>query len=205
MRTRTVSRTLAVAILLAASAVAAVAQDITEPKSGASFPARSGDMSLLGVALRTKTFLKVKVYAIGLYVADSAITGPLAIHKGKTGTPVFYTDLVNGDFPKQVVMKFLRDVTTDQIRGAFRETLGGADKSKSETFVSYFSDTKTGQEYVIRWTPSVGLETTVAGQPKPPINDLAFARAIFSVWLGDKPIQEDIKKELVARAPALIK
>jgi hypothetical protein len=79
MRPDTVSRALIVAALLA-SAIPAPAQDVTEPRSGATFPACSGDMALIGTGLRTKTFLKVKVYAIGLYVAEAALSGPLAAH-----------------------------------------------------------------------------------------------------------------------------
>lgn len=53
-------------------------------------------------------------------MADSAISGPL---KGKAGTPELCRELVNGDFKKKVVMKFLGDVSTDQIRDAFRDSL----------------------------------------------------------------------------------
>jgi hypothetical protein len=192
------------AILLALSLAApALAQEVVEPKSGVKFAAKSGDMSLLGVGLRTRTMLKVKVYAVGLYVADSALAGPLAAYKGKTDSPVFYKELVSGDFEKQIVMKFTRGVSADQIRGAFRETLAGT--SKLDLFLSYFEDTKEGQEYVLTYKPGGVLETNVAGLNKPPINDKAFAAAVFGIWLGDKPIQDDIKKGLVSRAGELIK
>jgi hypothetical protein len=149
--------------------------------------------------------LKVKVYAIGLYVDDAALAGPLAAHKGKTASPEFYRDLVWGDFPKHVVLKLVRDVSTSQIQGAFREALGSANKARVDQFASYFGDTKIGQEYVIRWAPGGTLETTVAGVAKPPIADKDFAAAVFGIWLGDKPIQDDIKKDLVARAPSIVK
>jgi len=190
-------------LLTLALATPALAQEVTEPKSGVKFAAKSGDMSLLGVGLRTKTMLHVKVYAVGLYVADSALAGPLAAFKGKTDSAPFYKELVSGDFEKQIVMKFTRDVTSDQIRGAFRETLQGT--SKLDLFVGYFGDTKEGQEYVLTWKPGGILETKVAGLNKPEINDKAFAAAVFGIWLGDKPIQEDIKKGLVSRAGELIK
>ena len=196
------TRTAAFFLTLAVAAPA-LAQEVTEPKSGVKFAVKSGDMSLLGVGLRTKTMLKVKVYAVGLYVADSALAGPLAAHKGKTDSAAFYKDLVWGDFEKQIVMKFTRDVTTDQIRGAFRETLQGA--SKVDLFVGYFTDTKEGQEYVITWKPGGILETKVAGLSKPAINDKAFAAAVFGIWLGEKPIQDDVKKGLASRAGELIK
>jgi Chalcone isomerase-like len=182
-------------------AIPAFAQEIAEPKTGTKFAAKDGDMSLLGVGLRTKTVLKVKVYAIGLYVADSAISGPL---KGKEGTPDLYRELVNGDFKKKVIMKFVRDVSANQIRDAFRETLGGAEP-KTEIWLQYFGDLHSGQELVIGWTPGVGLETKVAGVDKPPINDKAFASAVFAIWLGDKPVQEDMKKDLVSRAGEVLK
>jgi hypothetical protein len=176
---------------------AVLAQDVVEPRSGAKFPAKIGDLALTGLGLRTKTFLKVKVYAIGLYVADVALAGPLAAHKGKPKTAAFYKDLLAGDFAKEVHLQFLRDLSADQIQGAFRETLAGADKARVEAFVSYFGELKTGQECVLRSAPGGTLETLVAGAARLPIADTAFTTAVFSIWLGDKPIQEDIKIDLV--------
>lgn len=181
--------------------VPAMAQDIAEPKSGAKFAAKDDDASLLGVGLRTKTIAKVKVYAVGLYVADSAIAGPL---KGKAATPDLYRQLVAGDFKKKVVMKFLRNVSKDQIQDAFRDSLKGSG-AKSDDWIAYFNDIRSGQNCVIGWTPGVGLETKVAGTDKPAINDKALATAIFTIWLGDKPIQDDVKKGLVARSGELLK
>jgi len=179
----------------------ALGQDVVEPKSGVKFTAKDGDMSLFGVGLRTKTMLKVKVYAVGLYVADSAIAGPL---KGKAGTAELYTELVNGDFKKEVVMKFVRDVSTDQIRDGFRESMKGGD-AKADEWIGYFSGLKSGQECVIAWVPGVGLETKVAGVEKAAMNDKTLAAAVFGIWLGDKPVQEDVKKDLVARAGGQLK
>jgi hypothetical protein len=196
------SMALLFALVLAAPAWS---QNVVEPKSGVAFAPKSGDMSLLGVGLRTKTFLKVKVYAVGLYVADSALQDSLAAHKGALGTPAFFKDLVAGDFEKELVLKFVRGVTTDQIQGAFREALTGADQSRVKTFLSFFGDTKPGDEYRLHWLPGGILETTVAAQPHPQIQDKPFTSAVFGIWLGDKPVQDDIKTGLVARAGDFIK
>jgi hypothetical protein len=177
------------------------AQEVAEPRSGTKFSTTNGDTSLLGVGLRTKTFAKVKVYAIGLYVADFAISGPL---KGKAGTPELYRELVNGDFKKIVIMKFLRDVSTSQIRDAFNESLNGVG-GRTQEWINYFTEIRSGQECVISWEPDVGLTTKVAGADKPPINDKSLGSAVFSIWLGDKPVQEDVKKDLVSRAGGLFK
>jgi hypothetical protein len=201
-------RSLAAAALLAlALAVApAAAQEVAEPGSGVKFAAKRGDLSLLGVGLRTRTIFQVKVYAIGLYVADSALAGPLAAHKAAPTGPALYRELVRGDFPKELHLKFVRDVGQSTIQEAMRESLAGsADKSRLDAFAGYFPEIKAGQECVLRWAPGGTLETLMAGQPRPPIADREFAAAVFAVWLGEKPVQDDIKTGLVSRAPALIR
>ena len=101
-------------------------------------------------------------------------------------------------------MKFVRDVSASQVREAFQDALKGVG-GKTNEWVAYFGDIRSGQECVIAWTPGVGLETKVVGVDKPAINDKAFSSAVFGIWLGDKPIQEDIKRDLVARATELLK
>jgi hypothetical protein len=197
-------RSLAAAIA-ALSLVASRPTDfVTEPKTGVRFAASVEDMSLLGVGVRTKTFLKVKVYAIGLYVADSALTGPLAIHKGKVGSPAFYRNVLTGDFEKQIVLKPVRELSAEQIQEAFRSHMLSVDRELLDQFVSYFTRTKPGQECVLRWTAGGMLETNVAGVAKPTIADRAFAEAVFAIWLGERPVEDKLRKRLVSRANQLL-
>jgi hypothetical protein len=190
---------LAAALALALFASPLLAQDVTEEKSGTKFTAKRGDQSLLGTGLRKKAFFKV--YAIGLYVSDAALQGPLKAHKGK---PTLQAEIINGDFERTIQMKFLRDVSQDRIRGAFRETLEQADKTKLEGFLSYFGETKEGQEYLLHWVAGGALEVTVAGVAKPPITDKTFAGQVLGIWLGATPIQDDIKQGLVSRQGQVI-
>jgi Chalcone isomerase-like len=192
------------AIALLSLALPAAATVVTEPRTGVTFAARVGDMSLLGVGVRTKTFLKVKVYAVGLYVADSALSGPLAVHRGKVESAAFYQDLIAGDFEKQFVLKLVRDLSAEQIRGNFRSHMPSADRQLLDQFVSYFEATKAGQECILRWVPGGGLETTVVGAAKPPIADKAFADAVFAIWLRDGAAPDPIRKQVVSRARELL-
>jgi hypothetical protein len=92
------------------------------------------------------------------------------------------------------------------VRGSFKDALkaANANEAKTELFLGYFSDTKNGDEYVFHETPAGVLEVKVAGLNKVPIKDKAFAAAVLGIWLGDKPIQEELKKQLVARADLLL-
>jgi hypothetical protein len=198
------SKRLAAAIAALLLAAPAPAELVREPKTGVTFAASVGDLSLLGVGVRTKTFLKVKVYAIGLYVADSALSGPLAIHKGKVGTSAFYSDLITGDFEKQIVLRPVRELSAEQIQGAFRSHMPSADRGLLDQFVSYFGRTGAGQECVLHWAAGGILETTVAGVVKPPIADRRFSQAVFAIWLGDRPVEDQLRKRIVSRAKDLL-
>ena len=78
-------RSIAVAALVALGiAGAAEAQTWTEPKSGIAFPVKKDDMTLLGGGLRVKKMVfTFKAYAVGFYVSDAALAGPLAAYKGR--------------------------------------------------------------------------------------------------------------------------
>ena len=196
----------ALATAALAAAVAAPAETWTEAKSGATFEVKRDGMTLLGAGLRVKKIVfTFKAYAVGLYVDDAALAGPLASHKGKGVTPGLYKALQTGDFRKQVVLKFLRNLGASKIQGAMRESLEGADPKLLDQFVSYFPEVKEGEECILRWTPGGTLESIMAGQAKPPIANKAFAERVFGLYVGPTPIQDDIKADLVARVKDVLK
>jgi hypothetical protein len=197
------------AFMIAVALVAAApiwGEDFTEPKSGVAFPLKRDDSTLLGAGLRVKkiAFVKVKVYAAGLYVGDSAWAGPLAVHKGKTSDAAFFKDLIWGDFPKEIVLHFTRDLGQERIQDAMREALSKAEKAPLDTFIAYFPEVHTGEECVLRWGAGGVLESVMAGKAKPPIANKAFAAALFALYLGDPPLQDDLKADIVSRAAQVL-
>ena len=200
-------RRTAAATLVVLALVAPARAQVIEPKSGVNFPPTFGSMSILGTGLRVKkvALVSAKVYAIGLYVSTASLSGNLSQYKGKTASPEFYNELRSGDFEKQVNLVFTRDLSASQLQDGFREVLQNQDQSKVALFTGFFPDVKNNQQASMHWGPGGRLEVTIAGLKKVPIDDKAFTTAVFSIWLGDKPIQEDIKKGLVSRADQLIK
>jgi len=197
------SKPAAALLFVLAGAPLARPQDVAEPQTGVRFAAQRGSETLLGVGLRVKkiAFIKAKVYAVGFYVSDTALAGPLSVYKGKTDAAEFFKDLVWGDFDKALTLHFVRNLGREQIQNGMREALAGrADAKLLEQFVGYFPELKDGQECTLRWRPGGSLEVTMAGEARPPIADKAFAAAVFGLYLGEQPLQEDIKQGLVSRA-----
>jgi hypothetical protein len=151
----------------------------------------NADLALNGAGLRKRAFFKV--YAMGLYVPQ------------KTSDAVAVIDQPG---PKRVAIHMLRDVSAD----AFNEALADgirANHSEAEAkaldprlkelgaIIAAVGEAKKGMAIHLDWT---GSETQVLVHGKPagkPIAGPDFYRALLRVWLGDKPVQDDLKKSLL--------
>ena len=200
MRSPLVAAVAALALLAGAGMVAA--QDFKDPKSEVAFAIDSGDLTLLGTGLRIKkiAFLKFKAYAFGFYVDKAAAEGDLAPFKGKPASDDLRKVLQTGDFKKELVLHFLRDLDAKKIQDAMREALEkGTDPKVLDQFISYFPEVKVGERCTLRWVPGGTIETVMVGQEKPPITDRAFAEKLYGLYVGPKPLQKDFKAGTVAR------
>ena len=146
------------------------------------------DLVLNGAGLR-KRFV-FRVYVVGLYLAQKT------------------ADAVNVAGPKRVSIHMLRDVGADQFTEALVEGLRAnhseADFQKLEPRVKELSDVmaqigeaKKGMAIALDWT---GSETRLVVNGKPagkPIAGEDFYRALLRIWVGEHPVQDDLKKALL--------
>jgi len=201
---------------------------VTEPSSGVPFPTRltapaGGEQTLMGTAVRTRTLLKVKVYAFGLYVDAAGARGALGAfagrdHKALTGDRSFYAALLEQPFPMTLRLVMTRDVGGEDMAEAFdgalrprvqqaatEQNMPGGEEAL-EQFRGYFSVAQMtkGAELLFGCTPSGTLSSLVKGESKPSIESRALCWALFDVYLGDKPISGDGKKSVVRNFPELL-
>jgi hypothetical protein len=195
------------ALALIAVAVPLTAQDYQEPKSKVAFAVDNGDLVLLGTGLRVKKIIfSFKAYAVGFYVEKAAVDGPLAPFKGKPASDELRTVLQTGDFRKELVLHFLRNLKAQKIQDAMREALeDGTDPKVLDQFISYFPEVKEGERCTLRWATGGTVETVMKGEEKPPITNRAFAEKLFGLYVGPDPLQDDFKPGMVARAAEVLK
>ena len=151
----------------------------------------SADLVLNGAGLRKRVFFQV--YAIGLYLPKKTSSAEEAVSLAG---------------PKRVAIHMLRDVGADTFINALaegiRENHSEAEAKALEPKVKVLGDTmatlkeaKKGMAITLDWNgkaTQMTVDGKAAGQP---IEGDDFYRALLRIWLGEKPVQDDLKKALL--------
>lgn len=146
----------------------------------------------MGVRVKKVAFVSVKVYVAGLFVTKPS-QDPAA--------------LLAADEPRQLIMHFLykkveKEKLTEGWDEGFENNAGAqaaALKARLEKFNSLWTDMATGDRATLTYIPGTGTKVEIKGREVGLIEGKDFADALFSVWLGPKPPNEDLKKGLLGK------
>lgn len=146
-------------------------------------------LNLNGVGLRNKLFFKI--YIAQLYLEK----------KEKNADKVLASDS-----QKTMRMYFLYDeVAKDKLVAAWNEGFEGnlskeqltKLESRITAFNSMFETAKKGDLVSLDYIPEVGTRVVTNGALKGVIEGKDFADAMFSIWLGKKPVTTELKQSLL--------
>ena len=177
--------------LLALGTFGAAAAEVHGVKLDDKTQVESRDLVLNGAGLRKRIIFNV--YVIGLYLPE------------KKSDPAAVLSLAD---PKRASIHMLRDVGADTFTEALVEGLrantSDAEYKALEPSVQELSatmaelkDAKKGMNISLDWT-GTATQLVVDGKPAgKPIAGEEFYRALLKIWLGDKPVQDDLKKALL--------
>lgn len=150
------------------------------------------DLALNGSGLRTRFMLKV--YTIGLYLPKRG-EAPLATASGPRRIQIItLRELSAEDFANALI---------DGIRKNHSDTEFAGLQSRVEEFRSILLGLKTapsGTQVRIDWLPASGTRLSINNEIRG--KDIAgedFYRALLRIWLGDKPVDEDLKNALLGK------
>jgi len=151
----------------------------------------SRDLVLNGAGLRKRVVFNV--YVIGLYLPEKK--SDLAAILALAG-------------PKRAAIHMLRDVGADTFTEALVEGLR-ANTSEAQyqaleprvqelaAIMAQVGEAKKGMTISLDWT-GAATQLLVNGKPAgKPIAGEDFYRALLRIWLGDKPVQDDLKRSLL--------
>jgi hypothetical protein len=151
------------------------------------------ELQLNGMALRTRVIFKV--YVAGLYLPARAATAQAALEsKG----------------PKRIILVMMREASAQQfcesidagMRANSSEAQLAAVRAQTEALMAMIraaGQAKKDMRIVLDYEPSAGGTTLFVdgvAQGKP-MSGEAFYQALLRIWLGDDPVQLDLKEALL--------
>ena len=143
-------------------------------------------LKLNGAGIRKK--LIAKVYVAALYVETPSQDA---------------ATLVSSTQIKSMRLHMLRSVEGSKISGAIEEGFENNSKDampqlkpRLDQLAKMLPDVKEGDEIDLTFVPDKGTQVSVRGTATGTIEGRDFADALFSVWLGPNPVQEDLKQAL---------
>ena len=179
----------ALAALLACAA--ASAREVAGVKVPDAVESGGATLRLNGAGLRTRSFLKVKVYLGALYLPAPA-SDPAAI--------------LAADAPWTVRMVFLRDVDRKSILEAYREGFENNSGEKLSELLPLLDriapairDVKEGQVMVVSYRPGAGATVGVEGGAQATVEGKTLADALLKNWLGKEPADAGLKEAMLGR------
>jgi chalcone isomerase-like protein len=179
------------ALLLALSLAAPTVRDVYGVQVPESVFASDRMLFLNGTGLRKRSFFKV--YVASLYLEKAPDTDP--------------KNVVGSEQTKRVDMAMLRDLDRGKIVEAVREGFEKNSRAQMpqlqqrlDRFVAQIPDLKEGQRLTIVYAPGKGTTVVVGeGEARTAIGGKDFADALFRVWLGDEPVDSDLKDRMLGR------
>lgn len=151
------------------------------------------ELVLNGAGIRTRIIFKVYVGALYLSEKKAAAAEVLA----QTGA-------------KRVALTMLRDLSAQQLNEAFEKGIHAnnsasdleAMKPRIAELLSLLTDAKEGDVIVLDFLPQSGTSVSLNGTMKgKPIPGEDFFRALLRIWLGEQPVDTDLKNAMLGVAP----
>lgn len=147
------------------------------------------ELKLNGAGIRSKLFFKI--YIAQLYLEKTTSDGEAVLADGGR---------------KRMAMHFLYDeVTKEKLVAAWNDGFTAnldheqltALAGKIEKFNAMFDSVRKSETIELDYVPGNGMSVKVAGQEKGVVEGDDFASAVFAIWLGEKPVTNDLKKQLL--------
>jgi len=130
----------------------------------------------------------IKAYAGALYLPDSAPSDTVLAPVAKRLELAYYHAIRSEDFAKATRTKMRDNIDADQARKL---------QARIERLAAMYRDVEPGDRYALTYLPGEGTRLSLNGEVLGFIPGDDFAVAVFSMWLGDHPIDETFRNALL--------
>ncbi len=153
-----------------------------------SFVAENTELRLTGAGLLR--YWGFKAYVGALYLEEGASIDDVMSDTAKRLELEYFRSIKGKDFgpaTNKSIAKNVDSKTFDRLR------------PQIDYHNSLYEDVQPGDRYSLTYVPGRGTELALNGEPKGLIEGAEFAAAVFSIWLGPKPMNDSFKKQILGR------
>ncbi|MBE0485239.1 chalcone isomerase family protein [Marinobacter sp.] len=149
------------------------------------------ELQLNGAGTRSKWFMNL--YVGGLYV-------PEKVNDAES--------VIVADEPQAITLHIISGMITSErmteaTMDGFKAATGG-DLSRIQVEVDQFmavfqEEIREGDVFDLVYLPDIGVQVFKNGEQRDSVGDLEFKKALFGIWLSDRPAQKDLKERMLGK------
>lgn len=151
----------------------------------------SAGLQLNGAGVRSKFFFKI--YVAALYLPQKQASGEA---------------IIADEHERRMELHILHELSSKKLYGALSEAIEAnhtaaelaAMEAQLKQMAQIFEavkEVKPGDVITLDYLPGNGTQIGVNGAARGTIAGASFNRALLKIWLGNKPVQDDLKKGLL--------
>jgi hypothetical protein len=179
-------------ILWLCASMQASALEVDGVKFADSIPLENSSLVLNGAGVRSIVFFKM--YVIGLYLAEKQASANLIFADNKPKRIALQVVVGEGDTERFLngFSKGIEKNHTEAQMAVLRERMAAF-----EQMFAAVKTVKKGDVITFDWLPAEGTRVSLNSAELGRINGEDFYRALLSIWIGNKPVTDSLKKELL--------
>lgn len=143
-------------------------------------------LPLRGVGV--KTLFMMRLFVAALYLDKSIVPERALDDVPKHLEVKFYTKIPGSEFAKFTIKSMKSNVSSSEFKKI---------SDRFELMRKLFPDIKTGDVFSLTYNPAEGTIFTLNGVRRGVIPGADFAKAIYATWLGPKPIDNILKRQVL--------
>jgi len=147
----------------------------------------TNDLHLRGVGLLRYMYF-IKAYVGALYMRPQDDAGQALAMTPRRLELQYFHAISAADFAEATTQK-VKDNVSPETMASIQDRL--------KTFNALYRDVQPGDRYALTYLPGSGTELLLNGQSLGRIPGDDFAAAVFAIWLGPAPIDEDFRDTLL--------
>ena len=174
-------------LFVLAQPMVAAASDIDNIKFETGFQTSETELELKGVGLLRYLGL-IKAYAGAFYLEEGIPVDEALSDNAKRIEVEYFRPFKGKDFGPATIKMMEKNVDKEIIAKL---------RAQIDYHNSLYEDIKPGDRYALTYIPGKGTELALNGEPKGIVEGSEFASALFSIWIGSRPIDESFKRQIL--------